>query len=73
MVSFVLDQAAESNTAEAVSMLLRFGADPFLRNRDGKLPRELTNEPAVLELLREGGGTQASHLIALPLILNPKP
>jgi len=56
VVSFVLDQAAESNTAEAVSMLLRFGADPFLRNRDGKLPRELTNEPAVLELLREGGG-----------------
>jgi len=35
-------------------MLLRFGADISLRNRDGKLPRELTNEPAVLELLREG-------------------
>ena len=39
-------------------MLLRFGADISLRNRDGKLPRELTNEPAVLELLREGADRQ---------------
>eukprot|EP01044_Picomonas_judraskeda_P017425 COSAG03_NODE_3277_length_2107_cov_347.025398_1_plen_557_part_01 len=46
-----LHQAARAQSAEAVQMLLRFGADPLLRNRNGHTARDLTRNRAVTDLL----------------------
>jgi hypothetical protein len=41
-------------------MLLRFGADPLARNRGGRTPRELAQEPAVFELLLQAEAEAAA-------------
>ena len=52
-----LHQAASVDDAAAVAMLLRFGADPSVRNAEGQTPRELTQSEQVTSLLDTNDGT----------------
>lgn len=47
-----LHQAAQCGNPDAVDMLLRFSANPLLRNRDGQTARELAQQPAAAERLK---------------------
>jgi cytohesin len=47
-----LHEAARGGSAQVVRFLLERGADPTLRDADGKTPLDLATDPAVRELLR---------------------
>ena len=47
--------SAESVAFELIEFLLANGADPSIRNKDGKTPLDIAAEPATVELLRKLG------------------
>ena len=47
-----LHQAAHAKALDAVKMLLQHGANPLLRNRDGKTPSEVTTDVQVQAALK---------------------
>ncbi|KAK7115608.1 osteoclast-stimulating factor 1-like [Littorina saxatilis] len=56
-----LHAAAWKNHAAAVKVLLDKGARVDLRNKEDKLPVDLTKDPEVASLLRQAAGVQASR------------
>lgn len=58
----LLHRAVKSGKAEMVSTCLQLGCDPFLKNRKGKLPMEVTSSEEIRQLLRQG-----TIIIIIPL------
>lgn len=46
--------ARHDHSAELVQLCIELGADPYLKNKKGKLPIELTKDDSVKNILREG-------------------
>ncbi len=43
--------AAKNNQLEAVAVLLKYEANPFFDNKEGKKPAEVATDPAVKKLI----------------------
>lgn len=50
----LLHRAVKSGKAELVQECLKIGADPFAKNRKGKLPFEVASSQEIKQLLKEG-------------------
>jgi ankyrin repeat protein len=50
----ILHMAAKGENAEIVKICLKVGVDPFMKNRRGKIAIELTKNPVIKELLKQG-------------------
>lgn len=50
----LLHRAVKGGRTDMVSTCLQLGCDPFLKNRKGKLPIEVTHSNDIRELLRQG-------------------
>jgi ankyrin repeat protein len=50
----ILHLAAKHNREEIVKICLQFGADPYLKNRKGKIAVELTKLERIQQILKQG-------------------
>ena len=50
----ILHEAAKSGHLEMVQACLNLGADPFQKNRKGKIPVELAKKEAIKDILKAG-------------------
>ena len=50
----ILHIAARTENEEIVKICLKLGADPFMKNRRGKIPIELTRKQTIRDLLKQG-------------------
>lgn len=50
----VLHIAARTENEEIIRLFLKLGADPFMKNRKGKIPIELARKPTTRNLLKQG-------------------
>ncbi|WP_405197145.1 ankyrin repeat domain-containing protein [Wolbachia endosymbiont (group A) of Andrena hattorfiana] len=56
-----LHRAAVKGHTEAVKILIANGADPLLKNKDGKTPRDLAERDFIKKLLKEAEEKQLVH------------
>lgn len=52
----ILHEAARRDNLELVQACLNIGADPFQKNRKGKIPLELTKKDSIKAILKNGKG-----------------
>jgi len=76
-----LHKCARWNTKECAILLLKHGANPTIKNSDGNIPSDMTNEPETKFLLdhfeeymniqKERGNNNASHSEKMKNIQSP--
>lgn len=50
----ILHLAAKSDNSEIVKICLKMGVDPFMKNRRGRIPIEMTKNPIIRDILKQG-------------------
>jgi ankyrin repeat protein len=65
----ILHTAARSDSPQLVQACLNLGADPFTKNRKGKIPLELARKEAIRKILKEGKTRTPSNPLILTLLL----
>jgi len=50
----ILHVAARTENEEIIRLCLKLGADPFMKNRKGKIAIELSRKPNIRTLLKQG-------------------
>lgn len=59
----ILHVAARTENEEIVRLFLKLGADPFMKNRKGKIPIELARKANVRNLLKQGKIQKVSSIV----------
>lgn len=48
-----LQLAIRKGNLELIQKIIEIGADPFIKNRKGKMPIQMTNDPKIIEILKK--------------------